>query len=75
MTNPEKIKEAIAMLTSEGYKVEEPKAREEYVIEMINKFGEWNLSQEIRYDNGLNPEYGRWSYSQKVKKFIEWINQ
>lgn len=47
----------------------------EYAKEMINRFGDYKLSNEIRYDQGRNKEWGDLSYSRQVDKFFEFLAQ
>lgn len=49
------------------------RAMDKWAKEMVRGFGDWKLSQELRYDVGYNPEYGKLSYYQLVDKFFKEI--
>lgn len=39
--------------------------------QIINLFGEYKLTNDLKHDRGVNPDWGQLSYGSQVKKFIQ----
>lgn len=51
------------------------KAMDQYAKQQILSFGEYELYNDVRYENGKNEEWGKLNYFEKVDKFLKEYKQ